>query len=514
MRAAVYNRYLATMGGGERYTGMLAAGLAVTSGSVDLIGHGDVDLAALEEHLGIDLTGVTLRLVPDSGEDSISELSAEYDLFVNASYMSRIRSQARHSSYAVYFPTPWDHDLTRFQRAVSRTLGPHVREASSPFQYGRGWFPPEGGRRRSWSWTSGKAELLLEPGPARDLVLQVGRPGAPTPCTLTVANGEAVLGTLVVQPKGFTVHHLAVPSSSAAVTLLLCSDTFSPGSSDQRNLGAAVSRIAVGGSRLRVTERLLHRLPYLRRDATNLEFLESYDQVVSISEYTREWVQRYWNRQSELLFPPIHTAAIPAGEKRDQILSVGRFFGPGRGHSKKQLEMVQAFVEAQERGEFRGWEYHLVGGCSEEDQPYLEEVRRAGDGHPVHIHANAPRSLVRDLFATSKLFWHATGLGEDAEDHPWVFEHFGITTVEAMAAGCVPVVIAMAGQKEIVRPGIDGYLFMTLAELQSYSAAVAADETLRQRLAEQAKARAEDFSEHAFAERWSALTHELLPDQA
>ena len=144
MRAAVYNRYLATMGGGERYTGMLAAGLAVTSGSVDLIGHGDVDLAALEEHLGIDLTGVTLRLVPDSGEDSISELSAEYDLFVNASYMSRIRSQARHSSYAVYFPTPWDHDLTRFQRAVSRTLGPHVREASSPFQYGRGWFPPEG----------------------------------------------------------------------------------------------------------------------------------------------------------------------------------------------------------------------------------------------------------------------------------------------------------------------------------------------------------------------------------
>ena len=29
-------------------------------------------------------------------------------------------------------------------------------------------------------------------------------------------------------------------------------------------------------------------------------------------------------------------------------------------------------------------------------------------------------------------------------------EHFGITTVEAMSAGCIPVVINKAGQKEIV----------------------------------------------------------------
>ena len=514
MRAGVYNRYLATMGGGERYTGMLAAVLARTIGRVDLIGHGDVTLEAIEQHLGIDLTGVTLRLVPDNGEDSISELSAEYDVFVNASYMSRIRSQAQHSSYAVYFPTPWDHDLNRFQRFVSRTLGPHVRGAGSPYEYGRGWFPPEGGRRRSWSWTTDKAELLLGPGTARDLVLQIGRPGAPSGCALTVTHGKTVLATMVVAPKGFTIHHLAVPSSSTPITLLLSCNTFNPGSTDQRQLGVAVSRITVGGSHLRLRERLLNRLPYLRRDATNLEFLDSYDQVLSISQYTRQWVQRYWNSPSELLFPPIHTEAILAGEKRDQILSVGRFFATGRGHSKKQLEMVQAFVEAQRRGELAGWEYHLVGGCSREDEPYLDQVRRAGAGHPVHIHANAPRSLVNNLFATSKLFWHATGLGENAENHPWVFEHFGITTVEAMAAGCVPVVIAMAGQQEIVRPGIDGYLFMTLAELQSHSAAMAADDELRRRLAAQAVVRAESFSEHAFATRWSALASELLPPQA
>ena len=514
MRAAVYNSHLATMGGGERYTGMLAAGLVGTADSVDLIGHGDVDLRALQEHLGIDLTGVSLRLVPDTGEDALSDLSAEYDVFVNASYMSRVRSQARHSSYAVYFPTPWDHDLSTFQKKLSRLLGPYVNSVGSPYEYGRGWFPPEGGRRRSWSWTGGNAEVLLSSGAAREIVLQVGRPAAPSPCSLTVTHEDKVLTEIVVRPGTFTTHRFVLPASSTAVRLRLRSETFTPQPPDARDLGVAVSRIYVGGSRLRLRERLLYRLPYLRRDADNHEFLDTYQQVVSISEYTREWVQRYWGRPSELLFPPVHTSAVPPGEKKDQILSVGRFFGRDRGHSKKQLEMVRAFVEAQDRGELQGWEYHLVGGCSDEDLPYLDEVRRAGAGHRVHIHANAARPLVEDLFATSKLFWHATGLGEDADERPWVFEHFGITTVEAMAAGCVPVVIAMAGQKEIVRPGVDGYLFTTLAELQAQSAAVAADDALRRRLAQQAVQRADTFSEHAFAERWSALTHALVHDPA
>jgi glycosyltransferase involved in cell wall biosynthesis len=514
MRVAVYNRHLATMGGGERYTGMLAAVLVNEADSVDLIGHGKVDLDELQEHLGIDLTGVTLRLVPDNGDESVSDLSSEYDLFVNASYMSKVRSQATHGSYAVYFPTPWDHDLTRLQKRLTATLGPWIRGIGTPFEFGRGWSTPEKGRRRSWSWTMGSAELFLGSGPEREVVLQLGRPAGPGPVTLRVTQDGVELTSVIVRPNAFITHRFLVPASTGNVHLRLESDTFSPPFPDLRSLGVAVSRIYLGGSRLRFRERLGYRLPYLRRDADDHSFLDSYDQVVAISEYTREWITRYWDRPSELLFPPVHTTAIAPGVKKDQILSVGRFFGTGRGHSKKQLEMVKAFVASQDRGELKGWEYHLVGGCSDKDKPYLEQVKAAGAGHPVFVHPNAARSLVSELFASSKLFWHATGLGEDVETHPWVFEHFGITTVEAMAAGCVPVVIAKAGQKEIVRPGVDGYLFTTLAELQAHSAAVAADDDLRQRLTREAIVRAETFSEHAFAERWTALTHEMIHKQA
>ena len=43
--------------------------------------------------------------------------------------------------------------------------------------------------------------------------------------------------------------------------------------------------------------------------------------------------------------------------------------------------------------------------------------------------------------------------GEDAERHPERFEHFGISVVEAMAAGAVPLVFGAAGPGEIVQDG-------------------------------------------------------------
>ena len=104
--------------------------------------------------------------------------------------------------------------------------------------------------------------------------------------------------------------------------------------------------------------------------------------------------------------------------------------------------------------------------------------------------------LVEELFASSSIFWVATGLGEDEEKAPWLFEHFGITTVEAMAAGCVPVVIDKAGQREIVRHGTDGYRWTTLAELEALTRMVAGDEALRARLADPGtRARLKEYRE-------------------
>jgi glycosyltransferase involved in cell wall biosynthesis len=513
LKVAIYNRFLPSMGGGERHSCMLAQVLAEEGHDVELIAHDDVGKEILGDHLGLDLKKVNLQIVPDKGDDQLAGLSTAYDLFVNASYMSRVKPRARHNLYLCYFPTPFDHDLSPLRRRLARTLGRQVRRGKPDLVgWGEGWFPPEGGRRRTWAWTSGHAVLRLPAGEGRRIVFDLGRPGAPESAELVLRDEHGdQLAKLTADPSGFEHHEISLPPDLHEHEVVFDSRTFVPGEGDPRTLGVAVSRLHMAGARRDLRRMLGERFPWMLRNPDDLTFLDHYQRVLANSEYTRGWIKQYWNVDSDVLFPPIRVPDQPPSPaaKTRRILTVGRFFPPGMGHSKKQLEQVQAFGKMIRSGALDGWELHLAGGCRPAQRPYLDKVRRAAEGLPVHIHANAPRDLVDELFATSSIFWSATGLGEDERTRPWVFEHFGITTAEAMASGCVPVVIDKAGQREIVRHGIDGYRWSTLEELETYSRVLAADRALRERLATAATARAQEFSETAFASRWAELEDRL-----
>jgi glycosyltransferase involved in cell wall biosynthesis len=511
VKAAVYNRFLPSMGGGERHSCMLAQVLAEEGHEVELVTHEDVAKDLLADHLGLNLAKVSLRVVPDRGDRDMAGISADYGLFVNASYMSRVKARGAHNVYLCYFPTPFDHDLNRWRRWMVRRIGRYVREANGgPSGWGRGWFPPEGGRRRSWIWTGGHAGMLIVGGGERVLGFELGRPGAPEATELVVRDADGLeLARLVAGPDRFQTEQVRLPASARDREIFFDSGIFFPGHGDDRTLGVAISRMRMGGQRRTPAEWLGERLPWLKRDPRDLSFLDSYQRVIANSDFTSHWIRRYWRVDSSVLFPPIRVRELRPGHKQRKILSVGRFFAPGAGHNKKQLELVEAFGRMMRRSPLEGWELHLVGGCQSSHLPYLERIRLAAEGLPVYIHANAPRSLVDELFASSALFWHATGYGENEERQPWVFEHFGMTTVEAMAAGCVPVVIDKAGQREIVRHGVDGYRWARIDELESYTRALARDDNLRDRLARNAVLRAQAFSEEAFAERWAGIERTL-----
>jgi glycosyltransferase involved in cell wall biosynthesis len=494
---------------------MVAQVLAGDGYEVDLISHEDIGKDMLADHLGLDLGKVSLRIVPDRGEADMARISAEYDLFVNGSYMSRVKARAKRNLYLCYFPTPFDHDLSRWRRWAVRVIGPWLAGLEPGFAYGLGWFPPEGGRRRNWSWTGGDAVLELPPGGERRMAFEVGRPGAPGPVELVVRGEDGtVLARLVGSPGGFRRSEVDLPASAERYSVHLQSDTFVPGRGDDRSLGVAVSRLRLVGTERDVRLRLASRFPWLLRDPNDLSFIQCYDRILANSEYTREWIRRLWGVDSDPLFPPIRVDELHPGTKERKILTVGRFFAPGTGHCKKQLEQVEAFGRMVRRGGLDGWELHVVGGVEPGHKPYLAKVRRAAQGLPVHVHANAPRPLVNELFASSSIFWSATGYGEDEQREPWAFEHFGITTVEAMAAQCVPVVIDKAGQRETVRDGVDGYRWGTLQELESRTRELIADQALRERMARSAADRAQQFSETAFATRWHAIAASLgLPTE-
>jgi glycosyltransferase involved in cell wall biosynthesis len=504
-RAAVYNRFWHSQGGGERHAGMIAQVLSIDPAvQVELVGHTPVDLAELGDHLGLDLSRCHYRLLPDRGDAVLARRSAEYDLWVTGSYMSRLVPQSTRSAYLCFFPTPFDHDLSRWRKRATRIIGPLLRGHEGAIGAGEGWFPAEGGHRRRWMWSSGSASIIIPPGEHFRVGADFGRPGAPGPVTLTLSDGAKFTKTLTVTPE-FRRERIVLPPAPEGLELHLQSDTFQPGGSDVRSLGVAVSRLRVQGVHSSPRRVVANRFPWLQVDPANLEFLNAYDTVLANSEYTRGWIEKLWSRGADVLFPPIAVERLQPAEQREKvILSVGRFFSPGLGHAKRQLDMVQWFGALHRAGRLPDWRMHVVGGCEDSQVPYLAQIQRAAEGLPVTITPNAERSLVTELLCTSSVFWSATGWGE-SPDAPWAAEHFGMTTVEAMAGGCVPVVIDLAGQREIVREGVDGFRWSSIEQLGDATVRVAQDPALRSRLAASAVGRASGFSEHAFAERWHAI---------
>jgi hypothetical protein len=524
-KAAIYNRFWHSQGGGERHAGMIAQVLSTPGSSglpadatqqaleVDIIGHGPVDLLELGDHLGLDLSRCTYRPIPDRGDAAIAEISAEYDLWITASYMSRLPSRAKHSAYLCFFPTPFDHTFAPWRRQLVRRCARYFQIEGETLGFGLGWFPSEGGRRRRWVWTSDDAVLSVPAGDNRLLKMDLGRPGAPSAGLLRLENTDGGLIREFKVEEPFVPALVDLGSDTRGSEIRFRAETFSPGTDDRRELGVAVSRMRLAGvlhglKRWRLRYYLAVRFPWLRMDPGDFRFLETYDTILANSEYTRGFINEWWGRQADILYPPIATGKLRAAPERERLLlSVGRFFAPGFGHAKRQLEMVQWFGEMYRAGQLPGWRFAVVGGCERAQRPYLAQVERAAQGLPVDIYPNAPRSTVADLLSTASIFWSATGYGI-GDDQPWNAEHFGMTTVEAMAGGCVPVVIDKAGQREIITPDVDGFRWSTPQQLMSQTERLARDDELRARLSAAAVVRSATFSDEAFAGRWRQIVTE------
>jgi glycosyltransferase involved in cell wall biosynthesis len=229
--------------------------------------------------------------------------------------------------------------------------------------------------------------------------------------------------------------------------------------------------------------------------------IKSYRCIIVNSNFTKMWLKKRWNVNSNILYPPIDTEKFRSGKERKKIiLNVGRFFVGG--HNKKQHILIGAFRDLCDDG-LKGWELHLIGGITNnnKDQNYLDRLYQESMGYPILIHKNFPFAELQKYYQESSIYWHATGYGEREEDHPEKMEHFGMTTVEAMSAGCVPVVINRGGQPEIVRHNIDGYLWGNLDELKNYTKLLVDNEEALISMSRACKKRSQYFGKEEFRKR-------------
>lgn len=216
------------------------------------------------------------------------------------------------------------------------------------------------------------------------------------------------------------------------------------------------------------------------------------------STYTKSFVTNAFGITAKIIYPPVavHKKQV---KKENVILHVGRFRVKNvkNGDYKKQMVMVEAFKTMVDKG-FKGWKFVVAVSFSDKEKEEFSKMEHAAKGYPIEFLINQTNEKLWDVYSQAKIYWHASGFGENLEIHPEFAEHFGISTVEAMGAGAVPVVINAGGQREIVQEGKNGFLWDTLDGLMSKTKILTEDEKLWQRLSKEAEQSAKLYSYETF----------------
>jgi glycosyltransferase involved in cell wall biosynthesis len=228
--------------------------------------------------------------------------------------------------------------------------------------------------------------------------------------------------------------------------------------------------------------------------------IQNIHHIICNSRFTKKFIDRTYSVDSKVLYPPINIS--PSKEKKQNIiLSVGRF--TETLHHKRQDVLVSTFKELVTEG-LKSWELVLIGS-SKEGKKLVREITKQSEGYPIKIITDVDHKSLEKEYARASIFWHAAGFEVDGTKNPELVEHFGIATAEAMAAGCVPIVINKGGQPEIVKNGENGYLWDSTDSLKKYTLQLIKSPEKIKQLAKKAKEASKRLSKERFCREFSTV---------
>jgi glycosyltransferase involved in cell wall biosynthesis len=161
------------------------------------------------------------------------------------------------------------------------------------------------------------------------------------------------------------------------------------------------------------------------------------------SKYNQKWLKRLWQVDSEVINPPIDIPKERRFRKENLIISTGRI-----SSDKCYDFIIEVFKESSKNISLKNYKLLICGKA--DDENYLGRLKKMSLGFPIEFRTNLTNEELCNVYKKAKIFMQAKGLGVDEERYPALLEHFGMTPLEAMSYGCVPIVLNKGGYIETV----------------------------------------------------------------
>jgi glycosyltransferase involved in cell wall biosynthesis len=163
----------------------------------------------------------------------------------------------------------------------------------------------------------------------------------------------------------------------------------------------------------------------------------SYENKIAMacSRFSAKMIEEAIDHKIEVLYPPISgffkTNEVRANSRNDVVITVSRFA------KEKRLEMIPRIAKLTPNS----FSFVIAGACRCSDDLLSVQncIRELGVKKRVKLMPNISRTKLKDIMHRSKVCLHTSAN-----------EPFGISIIEAMSSGCIPVVPDSGGPKEFV----------------------------------------------------------------
>lgn len=159
--------------------------------------------------------------------------------------------------------------------------------------------------------------------------------------------------------------------------------------------------------------------------------------IFTNSKFTRNAIKKvYPSFDPQVIYPPVDlerfSSCLRSNSRENQVLVISRF------SPEKQLEKAILIAKI-----LKDTKFILIGNLLTANQSYFKYLQKMiqdyGLTHRIKLIPNATKGQILNAMSTSMVYLHTMN-----------GEHFGISIVEAMAAGLIPVVPSYGGCTEIV----------------------------------------------------------------
>ena len=159
--------------------------------------------------------------------------------------------------------------------------------------------------------------------------------------------------------------------------------------------------------------------------------------VLANSYYTAGEIQKYSGKSVDVLYPPFSSSISKIGKTVSKNSGENLVVTVSRLEPSKLLERIPQIAAKTDKD----IQFAVIGRlCNKATLSNLQSlVKKLGLTDRVKFYPNASAQTKIDLLKRAKIYLHTM-----------VGEHFGISIVEAMALGCVPIVHNSGGMTEFV----------------------------------------------------------------